>query len=157
MQDVSATVLTAATVASTVVPATTTVPVTAVSTTTIPPRAPPIATASTVPTTTAPTRVTTAASAAVRPFVRRVRARAEDPFPAMLTKILTSQEAFHSRATKYDKAVQIFQERFMFGLNARQEMGFIALLSKSKPMVDQFMSFSDAQRDIFVAEKKDSM
>lgn len=96
-------------------------------------------------------------SGVVRPYVRRVRARVEDPIPNLIKSILESQEVFHSRATKYDKAVQIFQERFMFGLNSRQEMGFIALFSESKPAVDQFLSFSDAQRDIFVAEKKFSM
>jgi hypothetical protein len=93
----------------------------------------------------------------MRPHVRRVRARVEDPIQNMIKEILAGQEVFHSRATKYDKVIQIFQERFTFGLNARQEMGFIALFAESKSMVDQFFSFSEAQREIFVGEKKVSM
>ena len=108
---------------------------------------------SAVPAAIAPTRASIA-PVPVRPFVRRVRARPEDPFPALVREILQSQEVFHSRMTKYDKVIKIFQERFMFGLNARQEMGFIALFSESKATVDQFFSFSDAQRDIFVQDKK---
>ena len=90
----------------------------------------------------------------VRPYVRRVRARPADPIPELIREIIQSQEKFGSRMTKYDKVIQIFQERFMFGLSTNQEMGFIALFSENPCMVDQFFSFNDAQRDIFLQARK---
>ena len=103
--------------------------------------------------------VATASSvpSAVRPYVRRVRARPADPIPDLIREIILSQEKFGSRMTKYDKVIQIFQERFMFGLSTYQEMGFIALFSENPCMVDQFFSFNEDQRDIFVQAKKLNM
>jgi hypothetical protein len=54
----------------------------------------------------------------------------------------------------YEKAIQIFQEQFMFGFNSAQEIGFTTLFADSDSMVRQFLSFNEEQRDIFVAEKK---
>ena len=45
----------------------------------------------------------------------------------------------------------------MFGLTAKQEMGFIALFGESKPMGVQFFSFTEEQREIFVAGRKADM
>ena len=100
---------------------------------------------------------TSTAPSLVRPYVRRVRARPADPIPELIREIIQSQEKFSSRMTKYDKVIQIFQERFMFGLGTHEEMGFIALFSENPCMVDQFFSFNDAQRDIFVQAKKVNM
>jgi hypothetical protein len=102
-------------------------------------------------------RPSSALPGVVRPYVRRVRARVEDPSPALIKEIMLGQETFHSRATKCDEVVQIFHERFMFHLTAKQEMGFIALFAESKPMVDQFFSFTEEQREIFVVGRKADM
>lgn len=96
-------------------------------------------------------------TSSVRPFVRKVRARPADIVPDLIREIMQSQEKFNSRMSKFDKVIHIFQERFKFGLTAVQEMGFIALFSDSKSMVDQFFAFNDAQRDIFIQSKKISM
>ena len=63
----------------------------------------------------------------VRPYVRRVRAWPADPISELIHEIIQSQEKVGSRMTKYDKVIQIFQERFIFGLSTNQEMEFIAL------------------------------
>ena len=89
-----------------------------------------------------------------RPFVRKVRAKvADNSIPELIKEIVQSQEKFNSRMSKYDKVIQIFQERFRSGLNAVQEMGFIALFADHPSFVDQFFSFNEEQRAIFVADK----
>lgn len=109
----------------------------------------------TVPRTPSVSAATTStAQSLVRPYVRRVRARPADPIPELIREIIQSQEKFGSRMTKFDKVIQIFQERFMFGLGTEHEMGFIAHFSENPCMVDQFFSLNDAQRDIFVQAKK---
>ena len=50
--------------------------------------------------------------------------------------------------TKYDKVIKIFQESFQFGLNAVQEMGFIALVADDPSIVDQFSLY---RRPIFLS------
>jgi hypothetical protein len=56
--------------------------------------------------------------------------------------------------TPYDKAIQIFRERFMFGLKSAEESRIITLFAESDSMVRQFMSFNEEQRDVFVQEMK---
>lgn len=98
--------------------------------------------------------VPSATASSVRPYARRVRARPADTVPDLIREIIMSQEKFASRMTKYDKVIQIFQERFMFGLSMHQEMGFIALFSENPCLVDQFFVFNEAQRDVFVQARK---
>lgn len=89
-----------------------------------------------------------------RPFVRRLRAKVVDnSIPELIREIVQSQEKFNSRMSKYDKVIQIFQERFRSGLNAVQEMGFIALFADHPSLVDQFFTFNEVQRAIFVADR----
>ena len=95
----------------------------------------------------------TSTATLVRSYVRRVRARPADPIPKLIREIIQSQEKFSSRMTKYDKVIQIFQERFMFGLGTNEEMGFIALFSENPCMVDHFFSFNDAKRDMCKRKK----
>ena len=120
--------------------------VTALASTPVPSLSVPLSVSLTTPSTTV--------QPGVRPYVRRVRARPVDPIPELIREIIQSQENFASRMTKYDKVIQIFKERFMFGLSTNQEMGFIALFSENPCLVDQFYSFDDAQRDIFVLAKR---
>ena len=85
--------------------------------------------------------------------MRRVRAKVVDnSIPELIREIVQSQEKFHSRMSKYDKVIQIFQERFRSGLNAVQEMGFLALFADHPSLVDQFFSFNEVQRAIFELE-----
>ena len=54
----------------------------------------------------------------------------------------------------YDEAIQIFQERFMFGLSTLEEARMITHFAESDSLARQFLSFNEGQRDIFVQEKK---
>lgn len=45
--------------------------------------------------------------------------------------------------TKYDKVIQIFQERLEFKMTAAQEMSYIALIADHPSVVDQFSLFNE--------------
>ena len=86
----------------------------------------------------------------VRPFVRKPKVKPVDTLIDVLKDIVAGQEKFTSPKTKYDKAVHILQERFSSKLNSAQQMKIIGLFADHYSYVNQFMSFSEDQRDIFV-------
>jgi hypothetical protein len=92
----------------------------------------------------------------VRPFIRTHRPQVVKPvdtISSLLQELVAGQERHASKATHYDRAVKIFQERFRFGLNSRQEMGMITLFAECSSAVKQFLAFTEEQRDIFVYQK----
>jgi hypothetical protein len=90
----------------------------------------------------------------VKPFVRKPRVKPVDTLIDVLKDIVAGQEKFTSRMTKYDKAVQILQRRFSFGLTFAQQTKIVCLFADHPSYVNQFMSFSEDQRDVFVANHK---
>jgi hypothetical protein len=97
---------------------------------------------------------TTTPSSTVRPYVKKLKTKQEGGVPELVREIIAAQERFHSRMSPYDKAIQIFQERFMFGLTSVEEARLITQFSESDSLVRQFLSFNEEQRDVFVQEKK---
>jgi hypothetical protein len=95
-----------------------------------------------------------ATARATRPYAKKLKTRHDVGVSELIREIISAQERFHTRMTPYDKAIQIFQERFMFGLTSIQESRIITLFAESDAMVRQFMSFNDEQRDVFVKEMK---
>lgn len=96
----------------------------------------------------------------VRPFMRTPRPQAVKPvdtLSSLLQELVAGQERHASRATHYDQAVKIFQDRFRFGLNSMQEMGMITLFAESSSAVKQFLVFTEEQRDIYVQKKVATM
>ena len=96
-------------------------------------------------------------SSTVRPFVKKLKTRPESDVPELIRQIVASQENFHSRMSPYDKAIKIFEDRFSFGLTNLKSMGFIKLFADSPSAVQQFLSFNEHQRDIFVLRNKSKM
>jgi hypothetical protein len=86
--------------------------------------------------------------------VRKLKVKQEGGVPDLIREIIAAQERFHSRMSPCDKAIQIFQERFMFGLTSVEEARIITQFAESDSLVRQFLSFNEGQRDIFVQEKK---
>lgn len=85
----------------------------------------------------------------VRPFTRTPRVQAVKPvdtLSSLLQEIVAGQERHVFKASHYDQAINIFQERFRFGLNSKQEMAMITLFAESSSVVKQFLAFSEDQR-----------
>lgn len=96
--------------------------------------------------------------AEVRPYVKRQRvSKKPDDITEIIREIVASQEKFRSRATTYDKVIQIYQDRFRFNLSNREDMAMLSLFAENPNYVTLFYSFNDEQRDIFIQEKKSLM
>ena len=93
----------------------------------------------------------------VRPFVKKLKTKPEGVVTELIRQIIASQEGFHSRMSPYDKAIKIFEDRFSFGLTDHESMGFITLFADSPSAVQQFLSFTEHQRDMFVMRNKSKM
>ena len=93
----------------------------------------------------------------MRPFVKKLKTKSEGVVPELIRQIIASQEGFHSRMSPYDKVIKIFEERFSFGLTDLESMGFITLFADSPSAVQQFLSFNEHQRDIFIQKNKSKM
>ena len=89
-----------------------------------------------------------------RPYSKKLKTRHEVGVPELIREIIAAQERFHTRMTPYDKALEIFRERFLFGLTSYQESRIITTFAESDSMVRQFLSFNEGQRDVFVQEMK---
>ena len=94
---------------------------------------------------------------AVRPFVKKLKTKPEGVVTELIRQIIATQEGFHSRMSPYDKAMKIFEDRFSFGLTDHESMGFITLFADSPSAVQQFLSFTEHQRDLFVMRNKSKM
>ena len=88
----------------------------------------------------------------VRPFVKKLKTKSESVVPELIRQIIASQEGFRNRMSPYDKAIKIFEERFQFGLT-----DLITLFADSPSAVQQFLSFNEHQRDIFVQRNKSKL
>lgn len=102
-------------------------------------------------------KTTVPQSPAVRPFSKKLKAKPVDVVPDLIRQVIESQEGFNNRMSPYDKAIKIFEERFRFGLTDVESMGFITLFADSSSAVQQFLSFNEHQRDIFVQKNKSKM
>ena len=51
-----------------------------------------------------------------RPYTKRLKAKPKSCLEELVRQIAASQEAHRTRRSPYDKAIQIFEERFRFGL-----------------------------------------
>ena len=96
----------------------------------------------------------TGPSSTVRPYVKKLKTKQEGGVTELVREIIAAQERFHSKMSPYDKAIQIFQERFMFGLSTEEEARMITQFAESESLVRQFLSFNEEQRDALVQEKK---
>jgi hypothetical protein len=103
---------------------------------------------SSISSTSVPTTATRQCARTTRPYVKRLKTRHDDSIPELIREILSAQERFHTRMTPYDKAIQIFQERFMFGFTSIQQSRIITLFAESDSLVRQYMSFNEEQRDV---------
>ena len=90
----------------------------------------------------------------MRSFVKKLKTKPEGVVTELIRQIIASQEGFHSRMSPYDKAIKIFEDRFSFGLTDHESMGFITLFADSPSAVQQFLSFTEHQRDLFVMRNK---
>ena len=86
--------------------------------------------------------------------MKKLKTKQEGGVTQLVREIIAAQERFLSRISPYDKAIQIFKERFMFGLSTVEEARMITHFAESDSLVRQFLSFNEEQRDIFVQEKK---
>ena len=93
----------------------------------------------------------------MRHFVKKLKTKPEGVVTELIRQIIAFQEGFHSRMSPYDKAIKIFEDRFSFGLTDHESMGFITLFADSPPAVQQFLSFTEHQRELFVMRNKSKM
>lgn len=90
----------------------------------------------------------------VRPFVRVVKKqKAGSEVTQLLSQIVHNQENFQNKLSPYDEAIKIFKATFAANLDMYEEMDFIAMLAENPSFVNQFLTFTDAQRAIFIQRK----
>ena len=92
-----------------------------------------------------------------RPYTKKLKAKPKCCLEEVVRQIAASQEAHRTRRSYFDNAIQIFEERFRFGLTDHESMGFITLFADSSSAVQQSQSFTEHQRDIFVQRNKSKM
>ena len=90
----------------------------------------------------------------VRPFSRVAKKqKVVSEVNLLLSQIVHNQENFQNKLSPYEQAIKILKATFSAELSVYEEMDFIGLLAENPPFVDQFLTFTDAQRTIFIQRK----